>query len=266
MSRMADDIKFVLWLLLLSGSSSCFGSDLDVQCLKTVQQSVIDPNGILKSSWIFDDSIPGFICRFTGVECWHPDENRVLSLHLDNLGVEGQFPRGLKNCTSMNGLDLSNNNFSGPIPSDISQQAPFLTSLDLSYNSFSGEIPVLIYNMSFLNTLNLQHNQLSGQIPQRFSLFSRLTSFNIADNQLSGPIPPALQNYSSANFAGNQGLCGSPLEDCVGSSKWRLRLHRINDESSIGAAAGFVVGFVVAFYFPHLFVFSQRLHPYVFRM
>ncbi|CAO2167332.1 unnamed protein product, partial [Urochloa humidicola] len=72
---MADDIKFVLWLLLLSGLSSCFGSDLDVQCLKTVQESVIDPNGILKSSWIFNSSTVGFICQFTGVECWHPFEN-----------------------------------------------------------------------------------------------------------------------------------------------------------------------------------------------
>jgi hypothetical protein len=27
-----------------------------------------------------------------------------------------------------------------------------------------------------------------------------------------------------------------------------------------------VVGFVVAFYFPHLFVFSQKLHPYVVRI
>ncbi|CAL4953301.1 unnamed protein product [Urochloa decumbens] len=266
--RMADDIKFVLWLLLLGVSSSYFGSDLDVQCLKTVQQSVIDPNGILKSSWIFDDSTVGFICRFTGVECWHPDENRVLALRLSNLGLQGQFPRGLKNCTSMTGLDLSSNKFSGPIPPDILLQVPFLSSLDLSYNSFSGAIPVLIANMTYLNTLNLQHNRLSGQIPSQFALFNRLSSFNVADNQLSGPIPPALQNYSSANFAGNQGLCGSPLEDCGSRSKWRLmmRLHRINDESSIGAAAGFVMGFVVAFYFPHLFVFSQRLHPYVFRM
>ncbi|CAO2196643.1 unnamed protein product [Urochloa humidicola] len=260
---MADDIKFVLWLLLLSGLSSCFGSDLDVQCLKTLQESVIDPNGILKSSWIFDNRTAGFICRFTGVECWHPDENRVLSLHLSNLGLQGQFPRGLKNCTSMIGLDLSSNNFSGPIPSDISGQVPFLTSLDLSYNNFSGAIPLLIYNMSFLSTLNLQHNQLSGQIPGQFSLFTRLHMFNVADNQLCGPIPSELQRFSSSNFAGNQGLCGPPLEDC---GKRRLILHRINDESSIGAAAGFVVGFVVAFYFPHLFVFSQRLHPYVFRI
>jgi hypothetical protein len=74
---MADNTKFVLWLLLLSGSA-CFGSQLDVQCLKTVQQSVTDPNGILNSSWIFDNETAGFICKFTGVECWHPDEAMII--------------------------------------------------------------------------------------------------------------------------------------------------------------------------------------------
>jgi hypothetical protein len=257
---MVDNTKFVLWLLLLSGSSSCFGSDLDVQCLKTVQQSVIDPNGILKSSWFFNDSYDGFICQFTGVECWRPDENRVLTLRLSNLGLQGQFPQGLHNCTSMTGLDLSSNNFSGEIPSDIARQVPFLTSLDLSYNSFSGEIPVVVSKMSYLNTLNLQHNRLSGEILWEFSFLDRLEEFNVADNQLSGPIPFSLTKFPASNFAGNQGLCGAPL-----LTKCDVR-SRISDEFRIGAAAGFVVGFVVAFYFPRLFVFSPRLHPYVVRI
>jgi len=112
-------------LLLLLLSTTCFSSELDIQCLRDVKKSVSDPNGILKSSWIFDNNTAGFICRFTGVECWHPDENRVFSLHLSNLGLQGPFPQGLKNCTSMTGLDLSSNNFTGPIPSDISLQVPF---------------------------------------------------------------------------------------------------------------------------------------------
>jgi hypothetical protein len=37
----------------------------------------------------------------------------------------------------------------------------------------------------------------------------------------------------------------------------------INDESSIGAAVEFVAGFVVAFYFLHCFVCSERLRAYV---
>jgi hypothetical protein len=100
------------------------------------------------------------------------------------------------------------------------------------------------------------------------SSLDRLAEFNVSDNQLSGPIPLPLTKFPASSFAGNQGLCGAPLLTECGRrrSKWGLRLYRINNESGIGAAAGFVVGFVVAFYFPHLFVFSQKLHPYVVRI
>ncbi|KAF7025076.1 hypothetical protein CFC21_037317 [Triticum aestivum] len=152
----------------------------------------------------------------------------------------------------MTGLDLSNDNFSGPILQDISRQVPYLTSLDLSYNSFSGSIPQNISNMIYLNLLNLQHNQLSGQIPPQFDLLTRLTAFNVVENLLSGPIPTLPRKFPASNFAGNQGHCGSPLDDCPPSRRrWRpvrIRLHGLNDQSSIGVAIGFVVGFVVAFY------------------
>ncbi|KAF7039090.1 hypothetical protein CFC21_049155 [Triticum aestivum] len=266
---MADDTKFLLLFLLLSSSSLCFGTEQDIRCLKSVQRSLADPGGVLRS-WDFENDTDGYICRFTGVECWHPDENKILSLRLGNLGLQGQFPVALQNCSSLTGLDLSNNNFSGPIPQDISRRMPYLTSLDLSYNSFSGLIPQNISNMTYLNLLNLQHNQLSGQIPSQFSLLTRLTTFNVAGNLLSGPVPTLLQKFSSSNFAGNQGLCGSPLDECsTPRRRWRpirIRLHRINDQSSIGAAVGFVVGFVVAFYFPHCFVCSERLRAYVVRI
>ncbi|XP_062179652.1 probably inactive leucine-rich repeat receptor-like protein kinase At5g48380 [Phragmites australis] len=244
---MTDRFAPLRALLLLLLSATCFSSDLDVQCLRDVQKSVIDPNGILKSTWTFGNNTNGFICRFTGVECWHPDENRVLSLHLSNLGLQGQFPRGLQNCTSMTGLDLSSNNFSGPIPSDISHQVPFLTSLDLSYNGFSGEIPVLISNISYLNTLNLQHNQLSGPIPGQISLIARLTSFNVADNSLSGPIPSSLgDKYPASNFAGNQGLCGSPLDGCQASAKTKSTAAIIG--AVVGVVVVIIIGVIVVFF------------------
>lgn len=233
-------------LLLLLSSTACFSSDQDVQCLRDVKQSVGDPNGILKSSWIFDNSTAGFICRFTGVECWHPDENRVLSLRLSNLGLQGPFPRGLKNCTSMTGLDLSSNSFTGAIPSDIAQQVPFLTSLDLSYNAFSGEIPVLIYNMTYLNTLSLQHNQLSGQIPGQFSALARLQSFSVADNRLSGTIPGSLQHFTASSFANNQGLCGPPLDDCQASAKSKSTAAIIG--AVVGVVLVVIIGAIVVFF------------------
>nr|ACN31332.1 unknown [Zea mays] len=233
-------------LLLLLLSSSCFSSDLDVQCLRDVKQSVTDPTGILKSSWVFDNTSMGFICKFPGVECWHPDENRVLALRLSNFGLQGPFPKGLKNCTSMTTLDLSSNSFTGAIPLDIQQQVPFLASLDLSYNGFSGGIPVLIYNITYLNTLNLQHNQLSGEIPGQFSALARLQEFNVADNQLSGTIPSSLQKFPASNFAGNDGLCGPPLGECQASAKSK------STASIIGAVVGVVVvviiGAIVVFF------------------
>uniref|UniRef100_A0A0A9TXH1 Uncharacterized protein n=1 Tax=Arundo donax TaxID=35708 RepID=A0A0A9TXH1_ARUDO len=230
MSGMAGDFKFLLWLLLLRNSSSCFGSELDIKCLKTLQQSVVDPRGILKSSWNFGNSTNGFIFSFTGVVCWFPGENRVYSLRLSNLGLEGQFPQGLEHCTSMFVLDLSSNNFSGPIPSDIAQQLPYVTDLELSYNKFSGEIPVGISSLTSLSILNLQHNRLTGQIPGQLSEFNQLTKFNVADNQLSGPIPYALQEFPPSNFAGNQGLCGAPLDYCPSKTKWRLKRARLHND------------------------------------
>ena len=230
-------LRVILLLLLVF---PCFASEADIQCLRSVQQSVIDPNGVLKSSWNFDNGTAGFTCRFTGVECWHPDEDRVLSLRLGNLGLQGSFPRGLQNCSSMTALDLSNNNFSGSIPQEISREIPYLTSLDLSYNAFSGAIPQNISNMTYLNLLNLQHNQFSGQIPAQFQLLSRLATFNVAENQLSGPIPFSLaQKFGPPNFAGNQGLCGAPLDECQASAKSK------NNAAIIGAIVGVVVVIII---------------------
>ncbi|KAK9940207.1 hypothetical protein M0R45_016878 [Rubus argutus] len=61
----------------------------------------------------------GFICNFLGIECWHPHENKVLNIKLADLGLKGQFPRGVQNCTSLTGLDLSSNNLNGSLPDDV---------------------------------------------------------------------------------------------------------------------------------------------------
>lgn len=235
-----------LWALLGCCVIDCL--ETDINCLKAIKASVQDPLNYLNYTWNFDNSTEGFICRFTGVECWHPDENRVLNLKLSDMGLKGQFPRGIEQCKSLTGLDLSSNEFSGPIPENISGIIPFVTSLDLSSNSFSGQIPANLSECKYLNTLRLDHNQFSGQIPGELRLLGRLKSFSVANNLLTGQVPVFGGNatITKDDYANNPGLCGAPLSPC-------MIKKASNAKIIVGAAAGSVtltaIGIAVGMFF-----------------
>ncbi|KAL8232965.1 hypothetical protein R6Q57_002743 [Mikania cordata] len=201
-------------LLMLIHFTCSNGADTDVACLKAFKTSIQDPKNYL-SSWDFNTNTTGFICRFIGIECWHPDENRVLNINLSDLGLVGMLPVGLAKCTSLTGLDLSGNRLLGYLPNNISKMLPFLTNLDLSSNNFSGQIPRDLANCSFLNILKLDNNRFSGRIPVELGRLSRLKEFNVANNSLYGQVPVFKSvNVSAESYAGNPGLCGGPLPRC----------------------------------------------------
>uniref|UniRef100_A0A7N0U7H8 Protein kinase domain-containing protein n=2 Tax=Kalanchoe fedtschenkoi TaxID=63787 RepID=A0A7N0U7H8_KALFE len=211
-------LHFLIWLTTLNIRLGN-GTVTDVYCLKTMKESIRDPEGHL-SRWDFSNNSEGSICKFNGVSCWHDDENRVLTIKLGGLGLIGQFPSGLENCSSLTGLDLANNYFAGPIPAKISQMLPFVTVLDLSSNNFSGEIPESLANCTYLNVLRLNDNELTGQIPPQLGLLNRLKEFSVANNNLQGQVPTFVNaTFSADSYASNPGLCGAPLDACRGSSK-----------------------------------------------
>ncbi|XP_062081444.1 probably inactive leucine-rich repeat receptor-like protein kinase At5g48380 [Humulus lupulus] len=218
-SRALDGFAFILlWLMLRS--SSCHGDQNDINCLKSIKEdSLEDPFGYL-NSWNFNNYAEGFICQFTGVECWHPDESKVQNIRLSDMGLKGPFPRGIENCKSLTGLDLSNNKLYGPIPTDISKLIGFVTTLDLSSNNFSGPIPQQLSNCTYLNVLKLDHNRLTGQIPLELGQLSRLKEFSATNNLLTGPVPIFQSKLITAqSYANNPGLCGVVLEPCEASPK-----------------------------------------------
>ncbi|KAM5562897.1 putative inactive leucine-rich repeat receptor-like protein kinase [Rosa sericea] len=206
-------------LLLLFSCRFSHGVESDINCLKSIKATLEDPLDMLSSSWNFNNDTEGFICNFLGIECWHPHESKVLNIKLADLGLKGQFPRGVKNCTSLTGLDLSSNNLSGAIPGDIDHLIYYITSLDLSSNSFSGTIPKSISNITFLNFLKLDNNKLTGQIPPELGQLNRLKTFSVANNQLSGPVPNFSNGTNTLDYAGNPGLCGGTLGSCQAAAK-----------------------------------------------
>ncbi|XP_031473078.1 probably inactive leucine-rich repeat receptor-like protein kinase At5g48380 [Nymphaea colorata] len=211
---------FIVVILLMS-IHNCHCTQSDIDCLKSLQQSLDDPNNSL-ASWKFQNNSEGYICNFVGVECWHPNENRILNIRLSSMGLQGPFPIGLAKCTSMTGLDLSDNQLSGPLPTDISHYVGVLTALDLSKNKFTGELSDDLKNCVYLNVLKLDGNQLTGEIPSGIGQLRRLKTFSVAGNKLTGNIPPFANPQPPENFANNEGLCGSPLAKCNSKKQTRV--------------------------------------------
>nr|XP_023895758.1 probably inactive leucine-rich repeat receptor-like protein kinase At5g48380 [Quercus suber] len=186
------------------------GTQSDINCLKSIRDSLEDPLNLLKTSWTFNNLAEGSICNYVGVTCLNPTQNRVCGIVLANMGLKGEFPKGIEDCRELVNLDLSGNEISGSIPSGIE-------------------------NCSYLEVLKLDNNKLTGQISQQLSQLKNLRIFSVANNLLSGPVPEFVNiNITRESYVNNSGLCGGPLEYC--------KKHRWEFEVSF--RSGFVVGFV----------------------
>jgi hypothetical protein len=141
----------------------------------------------------------------------------------------------------MTGLDLSVNDLSGPIPSDISEILTFVTSIDLSSNKFIGEVPTALANCTYLNALKLDKNMLTGEIPKEFASLRRLKTIDFSDNQLYGQVP-MFDNLVKVGYANNKRLCGGSLRPCSST-------HNKLDDFHQSFKGGFIIGYVFSFIF-----------------
>ncbi|XP_039119427.1 receptor-like protein 9DC3 [Dioscorea cayenensis subsp. rotundata] len=178
--------------------------------------------------------VPSSICQATNL--------RILDLSYNNLN--GSIPaclmesltellvlrarvalKGVKRdlvntMTIFTAIDLSNNQFEGPLPEAIGNLKA-LISLNMSGNDFNGRIPSVFENLAEMQSLDLSGNQLSGQIPNSLTSLTFLSFLNLSNNNLVGKIPYGNQfsTFSSYSFEGNPGLCRDQLSrQCVNSS------------------------------------------------
>ncbi|KAH9803422.1 hypothetical protein KPL71_001759 [Citrus sinensis] len=147
-------------------------------------------------------------------------------------------------------LDISRNNFSGEINSEVTNLKA-LQSINFSFNTFTGRIPESIGTMRALESVDFSVNQLSGEIPQSMSSLTFLNHLNLSNNNLTGKIPLStqLQSFNASSFAGND-LCGAPLpKNCNENVPIPEDKNGDEDEDGVdywlyvSTALGFVVGF-----------------------
>ncbi|KAM0023826.1 putative non-specific serine/threonine protein kinase [Helianthus debilis subsp. tardiflorus] len=153
----------------------------------------------------------------------------VVNLDLSSNNLVGEIPKELTSLSGLLGLNLSNNHLTGRIPDKIGDLGS-LMSLDLSANDLSGMIPQSMSSLSFISHLNLSYNNLSGRIP--------------TGNQLQTLVDPWI-------YAGNNGLCGSPLpKSCSRNETSPENMDKDDDDDDVeriwiyAIASGFSTGFI----------------------
>ncbi|RVW72126.1 Receptor-like protein 12 [Vitis vinifera] len=164
-------------------------------------------------------------------------------------GKESEYGSILKFVRS---IDLSSNNLSGSIPTEISSLSG-LEFLNLSCNNLMGSIPEKMGRMKALESLDLSRNHLSGEIPQSMKNLTFLSHLNLSYNNFLGRIPSStqLQSFDAFSYIGNAELCGAPLtKNCTEDEDFQgIDVIDENEEGSeipwfyIGMELGFIVGF-----------------------
>nr|AJG42089.1 LEPR3 [Brassica napus] len=144
------------------------------------------------SGWTVSWANNSDCCSWDGIRC-DATFGDVIELNLGGNCIHGELNSKntilkLQSLPFLQALDLSDNYFSGNIPSSLGNLSK-LTFLDLSKNAFNGEIPSSLGNLSNLTILNLSQNKLIGKIPSSFGRLKHLTGLYAADNELSGNFP-----------------------------------------------------------------------------
>ncbi|KAJ1406274.1 Serine/threonine-protein kinase, active site [Sesbania bispinosa] len=149
----------------------------------------------------------------------------VSRLELSFNNFSGPLPAEISQMSGLTFLSLSSNQFSGPIPSELGKLTHLL-GLDLSSNSFSGPIPPSLGNLSSLLWLMLAHNSLTGEIPPELGNCSSLLWLNLANNKLSGKFPSELTKIgrnAMATFESNKRSIGRVVagnSECLSMRNW----------------------------------------------
>ncbi|XP_065862063.1 phytosulfokine receptor 2 [Euphorbia lathyris] len=129
--------------------------------------------------------------------------SRVLSglLSIQSLNISSNLFKDdifeLKSFRNLVVLNMSNNSFTGRIPTQICSSSSGVRTLDLSMNNVAGNLEGLDNCSTSLQQLHLDSNLFSGSLPDSFYSMVALQQFSISNNNFSGQLSKELSKLSS---------------------------------------------------------------------
>ncbi|XP_065635441.1 receptor-like protein 14 [Quercus suber] len=136
----------------------------------------------------------------------------IFHLKLSNNSFTGSLPSSIGNMSLLGTFDVSLNDFSRQVPKELLAGCLRLSSLVLSNNNFSGHSDWLsLFNLTELFLLKINHNQFAGAMSNELpnwvflalldvsnNMSELLLTLDVSDNRLSGSIPSAIANAASS--------------------------------------------------------------------
>ena len=151
--------------------------------------------------------------QFTGPipSLWGFTLTNLLFLSLSGNKLNGTIPTSLGWLPQLQTLDISANYLSGTL-AEISLSSS-LIALNLSLNNFSGPIPSFFGSLTYLASLNLDGNSLQGQIPSILCDLSVLAELTLANNSFS--CYPTCLSVDSIDFIESYPHCQGDQDDAL---------------------------------------------------
>ncbi|KAK4278275.1 hypothetical protein QN277_016141 [Acacia crassicarpa] len=111
-------------------------------------------------------------------------------------GQDLDFLSSITNCSQLQLIDISENNFSGVLPKSIGNFSSQLQILNMGVSHIFGSIPNEIGQLGSLYYLRLGSNFLQGTIPHSVGKLENLVMLSLEENQLYGRIPDIFENLT----------------------------------------------------------------------
>jgi M6 family metalloprotease-like protein len=231
----AGQTVLLQWKEAEGATASAFSFDLRVEgqvlaqdslALLAMYQSLDGVNWDKKQNWL-QTPVSGW--QGVGVV-----NGRVVSLEMQQAGLQGALPDAFYDLTALRRLHLSGNEISGLVDERISNLAQ-LEYLYLYEPQVEASFLPVLSSLSALKVLSLQDVEVNTSLPLDMGELAKLEEISIVNAALSGAIPPSIGNLANLRKIDfSQNRLNETLPPALGSL-WKLE-HLSADQNLLSGA------------------------------